>query len=294
MGCPLCSATDVELYVNSPHRELTSAAIGSSRKEVGCGQILRCRQCRLGFRASRTDDDDLARLYADYDTGVYQSEVRGRMATADRHLHIVRRYCSPSRLLDVGCASGMFLACAADVGWRVVGVEPSTALSRLAEEKLNGRGRVIATTLQNAGLSDGDFDVVTLWDVLEHVPQPLEFLRMAVRLLKRGGHLFLNVPDLDSFQARLLGSRWPLLLPEHLNYFNRKSLAFCGAQAGLAVVDTGRRKASFSVEYILYRLGQHDVIGASMIRRFADRLGIGRIVIPVPLGELYSVWTREA
>jgi SAM-dependent methyltransferase len=267
--------------------------MGSSRTEVGCGQILRCQQCELGFRASRIDEDDLAHLYADLDVEVYQSELRGRRATANRHLDIVRRYCSPSRLLDVGCASGLFLRSAADLGWSVVGVEPSKALSRLAKENLDGRGEVIATTLQTAGLSKSDFDVVTLWDVLEHVPQPGEFLQTAASLLKPSGHLFVNVPDLDSLQARLLRARWPLLLPEHLNYFNRRSLTYCGTQAGLAALYMGRRKASFSVQYVLYRLRQHGVIGASMMSPLANWLRIGRIVIPVSLGELYAVWRRE-
>ena len=236
----------------------------------------------------------MARLYADLDIDIYQSELRGRQATANRHLGIIRRYSRPSRLLDIGCASGMFLRRAAADGWSVVGVEPSQQLSRLAKENLDGRGEIIPTTLQTASLTGAAFDVVTMWDVLEHVPEPAEFLRTAASLLRPGGHLFVNVPDLDSLQARLLGARWPLLLPEHLNYFNRGSLAYCGKQAGLLALHMGRRKASFSVEYILYRLRQHGVLGASAISRLAVRLGAGRIVIPVSLGELYVVLTPRA
>ena len=293
MHCPLCSGTDLETYSDNPPGDLTSAAIGSSRQEIGCGQILRCKRCRLGFRASRVDEQSLARLYADLDIDVYQSEARGRLATAARHLGIIRRYSPPSRLLDIGCASGMFLRRAADEGWNVVGVEPSQQLSSLAKENLGGRGEIIPTTLQSAGLTDPVFDVITMWDVLEHVPQPAEFVQTAARLLKPGGHLFVNVPDLDSLQARLLGARWPLLLPEHLNYFNRSSLTYCGNQAGLAARHMGRRKASFSVEYICYRLRQHGVFGASVLSRLANRLDVGRIVLPVSLGELYVVLTAS-
>jgi len=170
MHCPLCSGTDLETYSDNPPGDLTSAAIGSSRQEIGCGQILRCKRCRLGFRASRVDEQRLARLYADLDIDVYQSEARGRLATAARHLGIIRRYSPPSRLLDIGCASGMFLRRAADEGWNVVGVEPSQQLSTLAKENLGGRGEIIPTTLQSAGLTDPVFDVITMWDVLEHVP----------------------------------------------------------------------------------------------------------------------------
>jgi SAM-dependent methyltransferase len=264
--------------------------MGSSRNNVACGLVLRCASCGFGFRASRVDENALEQLYADLDINVYESELRGRLATARRHLRIVHHYCSPARLLDVGCASGLFLRTAADQGWNVIGVEPSTALSALASNNLKDRGVVVAATLQNANLEEKSFDAVTLWDVLEHVPNPLEFLDACARLLKPDGFLFVNVPDLDSIQARLLGTRWPLLLPEHLNYFCRKSLTLCGERAGLSRVGMGRRKASFSVEYVLYRLQQHQVIGASIINRVAKGLHLGSVVVPISLGELYTVW----
>jgi 2-polyprenyl-3-methyl-5-hydroxy-6-metoxy-1,4-benzoquinol methylase len=140
--------------------------MGSSRKDVSCGLVLRCVSCGFGFRANRTGESELAELYADLDITRYQSELRGRLATARRHLGIVQRHCSPSHLLDVGCASGLFLCAAADAGWSVVGVEPSTDLSLMAKKNLGERGSVIVLTLQHAGLKDGSFDVVTLWDVL--------------------------------------------------------------------------------------------------------------------------------
>jgi predicted SAM-dependent methyltransferase len=70
---------------------------------------------------------------------------------------------------------------------------------------------------------EGKFDAITAWDVLEHVPHPRAFLSACRSLLRPGGFLFLNVPDLDSWEGELLGRRWPLLLPEHLNYFNNSA-----------------------------------------------------------------------
>jgi SAM-dependent methyltransferase len=293
MQCPLCSHSALETYADSPRRELTASMIGSSRKEVAAGPILRCMSCGFGFRPDRSSDSELAALYRDVNIDVYQSELRGRTATAGRRLRVVQQHCPIGRLLDVGCASGLFLQSAADAGWSVVGVEPSEALSVLAQKNLGSRGEVIAATLQDSGLNHPTFDVVTLWDVLEHVTNPREFLASCAALVKPGGYLFVNVPDLGSLQARVLGRRWPLILPEHLNYFTRRSLTFCAEYAGLAALQTGRLKASFSLDYVFYRLRQHRVIGAELIGRLADRLGVGRVVIPVSLGEVYAVCLRK-
>jgi hypothetical protein len=139
-------------------------------------------------------------------------------------------------------------------------------------------------------LSPLSFDVVTIWDVLEHVPNPVEFLRLAGCFVKPEGFLFANVPNLDSVQARFLGRKWPLLLPEHLNYFNSDSLQVCGKKADLRWIQACQRSAVFSLGYVLYRLQQHRVPGTSLANRLVSSLGIKELTIHVPLGEICGVW----
>jgi SAM-dependent methyltransferase len=290
--CPVCGENDPKVYLQGPARELSHASLGSSRTSVSPGQILRCRNCRLAFSAERSTQEDLSLLYQEMDVRVYESELRGRAKTAARHLDIVKKYCSGGSLLDIGCASGLFLERAAQGGWKVTGVEPSETLYERAKEKLANQGEVICATLQNSLLPSASFDVLTAWDVLEHVPDPLEFVRACAALLRDGGYLIVNVPDIDSLPARILGTRWPLLLPEHLNYFNRKSLRLCGERAGFACLHFGRRMASFSIGYVLLRLGQHRIPGVTLMDRLARITSIDEMVVPVPLGELWCVWRK--
>jgi SAM-dependent methyltransferase len=205
-------------------------------------------------------------------------------------LRIIQRYKQGGRLLDAGCASGVLLGLAADAGWDVTGVEPSEVLAAKAKENLNGRGMVICATLQEAGLPLAAFDVLTLWDVLEHVREPVPFLRTCTSLLRPGGYLIANVPDIGSRPARLLGERWPLLLAEHLNYFDRDTLKQCGQRVGLQWLAFGRRPASFSLDYILYRLAQHRVPGGRLLHHAVSDSPAGRLCIPIFLGESYAVW----
>jgi SAM-dependent methyltransferase len=291
--CPSCEAADPEIYLEAPEAPLDAAVFGSSRMSVSPGTILRCRNCGCGFRRNPLAQAELAQLYREMDTKTYDAESAGRARTALTHLALLHRFAEPGRLLDVGCASGLFLDRAATAGWEVAGVEPSEQLFQQARAKLASKGLVLKSVLEEADLPLAGFDAVTLWDVLEHVADPLGILQRCHSLLKPGGMLILNVPDLQSLQARLLGRRWPLLLPEHLIYFTRRSLRICGEKAGLSWVAFGRRSANFSLQYVAYRLSQHAIPGARLASRiFQSRAGL--ITIPVKLGETYGVWKKPS
>jgi SAM-dependent methyltransferase len=288
IACPVCGAAASQVYLQDRDRRLDPSIMGSSRQAISPGTILRCSACQFGFKQQRSSPHELADLYRRMDTTVYESELAGRERTARRHLAIVERHAQHGNLLDVGCASGLFLDQAQHAGWSVTGIEPSETLSAEARERLAGRGEIHCGTLETFP-SYPIFDALTLWDVLEHVPDPLAFLSACRALLRPGGHLFLNVPDLDSRQARLLGRRWPLLLPEHLNYFNRKSLRLCGERAGLTFEAFGRRRAWFSTRYVALRVAQHNIPGSGLLRSLSQG-PLGRILVPVSLGETYAVW----
>jgi len=289
--CPVCNSSNTAIFFDGLPHALDHEAFGSSRSKLGFGRILRCAGCAFGFSETRPTEDQLKRLYSEVDMTVYESEARGRMRTARRHQKILQRYVSPpGRILDIGCASGRFLQACADAGWNVVGLEPSRALCAKAAQLLQG-AQILPLTLQEADFPAASFEAVAMWDVLEHVPDPGQFLQKAASLLKPGGFLLANVPNLDSLQAGVLRQRWPLLLPEHLNYFNRQSLRLCGEQAGLQLIKLGSRPVSFSVRYVLHRVGQH-MPSMLSLARILSRTPIADWLVPVWMGELYAVWKK--
>jgi len=125
----------------------------------------------------RASQGQLCELYRQMDFTVYESELRGRNRTAKSHLQIVQRHLRPGRLLDVGCASGLFLLQARQAGWNIAGIEPNEALCEDARKNLNGASEIQCKTLEMARLQSG-FDAITVWDVLEHVPDPQVFLQL--------------------------------------------------------------------------------------------------------------------
>jgi SAM-dependent methyltransferase len=127
------------------------------------------------------------------------------------------------RLLDVGCATGAFLHEMQLSGWQAEGVEPNPGAASYARRR-HGL-EIYPGTLRAAGLPSGRFNVITLWDVLEHVPNPWADLVEAHRLLAGSGLLVLRVPNLESLEARWFGKYWlGWDLPRHLYFFPRQVL----------------------------------------------------------------------
>lgn len=135
-------------------------------------------------------------------------------------------------LLDVGCGRGDFLAVARERGWRVQGVEPVADAARHARD---ARGLDVRTAvLQDAGLPEHAFDVVSAQHVLEHMPVAPDFLRMLTRWIRPGGHLLIEVPNFASTLRVRSGARWVHLRPlEHLVHFTPKTLEMTLERAGL-------------------------------------------------------------
>jgi SAM-dependent methyltransferase len=296
--CPVCHGEDSELYLDGDDSGIQAESVGSSRTLLSHGRILRCKGCGLGYRSFRPRDEELAALYRAADDSTYEAESPNRMRTALRHRRLVERYIAGDggggggrSLLDVGCASGAFLKVMEAAGWQGYGVEPAAAQYGRAKALLGEGARVQQCVLQDARF-DTAFDLITLFDVLEHVVDPAEFLKMTASHLVEGGHLLLNVPRIDSFASQVLRARWPLLLAEHLNYFTLESLRICGSRAGMKLLHHGQRPAAFSLSYVLYRAGQHGIPAAAAGRSMLDSIGLGGVSVPVWLGEVYAVFRK--
>jgi SAM-dependent methyltransferase len=174
-----------------------------------------------------------AAVFADY---VGQQALR--RAHARRNLwmlrHLPPRLPRHGHLLDIGCAAGFFLA-EARAYYEVQGVELSAWSSAYAREQFSLP--VFTGTLQQAALPADRFDVVTLWDVIEHVPDPVPLLAEAARVLRPGGRLVLTTGDWGSAYARARGADWHLMEPPwHLTMFTRDTMALAGRRAGLRLL----------------------------------------------------------
>jgi SAM-dependent methyltransferase len=219
----------------------TSSRFERSRSGSEGHQVLICDHCGLGITSpvpSRHELDDLyaRHAYRAHDRRFVRAvEWLVRAARRARFARVKRR-AAGRRLLDIGCARGLMLAAARDEGWEVVGLELNAETAHHAHKVLGLDVR--AVDIRDAGFSDASFDVVTLWHVLEHLPQPVEVLREAHRVLEPGGLLVVALPNLASLQARLGGRHWfHLDLPFHLFHFPLHSLTMALESTGFSVAE---------------------------------------------------------
>jgi len=274
VNCNLCGGSDSTVRFQSlkgwpPSRDGSYAA--TTDKFGAYGTIRRCAACGLLFTNPRVRAEELLSEYTDTKDDDYFLQCEARSMNAYLSLAAIRRHVSAGSLLDVGCSTGFFLN-AARLSFAVEGVEPSTWARRYAEEQL--KLKIAAPTLAEARYPDGRFDVVTLHDVIEHVPDPAGLLREVARVTKPGGWVYLVTPDCDSLSARLLGGRWWGLRPAHIYYFSRATLTRLLEQGGYEVVEAGSFGRIFSWGYWLSRLTNYPRPLYRAVEAFVDALGI--------------------
>ena len=208
--------------------------------------LVTCSHCGLIYLPSRPSQEELGHYYPD-DYEAYYLIENDRLGSVHWHLQralkiqldFVEQH-NPQKgdLLDVGCATGNFLKIAHDGGWQVTGIEPIDKAASIAREhyQLN----VITGTLDEAQLETEAFDVITMWDVLEHLPSPKGTLLRCHELLKPGGMCVFSIPNLVSFDRYLFGKHWigwdP---PRHFNLLTDRTLNQLLTITGFEQVDKG-------------------------------------------------------
>lgn len=248
-NCQLCGSDKAaEMFTEPPFR------------------VLRCPECSLVYVTPRHDAATLHKLYGeDYWNSAspktrgyasYTAEEDLYLKTFRRRLGLVKRHVreGPLRVLDVGCAAGYFLRVMRDEGHDVRGVELSAEIASHAIEHLGAEnvhvGFLGDLGLDRKGFETGSFDLVTLWDVVEHVPDPQELLRQVRALLKPTGALILETQNVDSLFANLLGKRWQHYKhEEHLYHFNPATIRRLLSEVGFQIV---RNTPSYGGKYVSF------------------------------------------
>lgn len=189
------------------------------------------------------------------------------------------------RLLDFGCGAGSFLERMHRRGWQVTGLDANpAAVERIRSEM--GLEALVGT-LPHPALSSASFDVVTMWESLEHVHDPLKVLKQAKRLLVPGGKLIVTVPNIDSLAFRTFGHAWyGLDLPRHLTHFAPWTLRILLHRAGFSPGPIRMVRHSHWLRW-----------SAKLAARYAQPTLWHRLLQTKPVSRLltwYSSWSRQA
>ncbi len=211
----------------------------------GTFQHVRCLNCGLIRQNPRLTWEVMENYYPEnysaykpiIDTEKHLSTRLDRRYGMWKRLKSLERYKAGGRLLDIGCGSGIFLAEAERSSkWDLIGIEPNASAAKRAQAYLESP--IIQASFSDVSLDASSFDVITMWNVLEHLESPITDIQRIYQLLKDGGLFIFSIPNLESWEAKIMGPYWiGWDLPRHLYLFPRELLNEILSTMGFTEVD---------------------------------------------------------
>jgi 2-polyprenyl-3-methyl-5-hydroxy-6-metoxy-1,4-benzoquinol methylase len=210
------------------HCPVCEGAQASACRQKGELRLVRCGACGMVYATPVSREYATGEFYDRSGLPFYLSPAKLESDYSpvrfERELRLFRRFCPGGRVLDVGCSTGAFLYQLRQrfgEGYQIAGTDVTQAALDHAEK----RGvPVIRRSFLDTGWEAAQYDAVTFWAVMEHLVQPVDYLRQAVRALKPGGRLFVLVPNYRCLAVRVLGAKYRYIMPDHVNYFTRETL----------------------------------------------------------------------
>lgn len=212
--CPVCGSKHSAFLFEKPSDDGGHIPIS----------IYRCFACKVVYLGSFDTCyvDDLYEYYRQYQGK--SREALFSQLTAKSYLKVLELFTlhtSCKSILDVGCGKGDFVDAGLRAGWDIHGIE----LAQPAVEIAQGFGLPVKRLdFFSPSIKPSSYDIVTLFEVLEHLPDPIKFLRHAAYVVKPGGLVYLTTPNFDCLDRLILGMAWPVIHREHLTYFTPQIL----------------------------------------------------------------------
>jgi SAM-dependent methyltransferase len=299
VNCPVCGVGDARVlrqscYPRDVSIEEMEAMYSASSDRALMDRVVECRNCGMVYLSPRLDAGLIQKGYesAEDPTFIAQNPQRIRAFVRSVRSILARTGLRPvgRRILDIGCAGGAFLVAARDAGFDVVGLEPCRWLGEYARKEY---GLDVRQGVLRPGLfPPSSFDVISLWDVMEHVPDPHAALATVRSLLKDDGYLWISFPDIGSTAARLLRWKWPFWLSVHLHYYRRVSMCRQLEAAGFKVRYTRPHWPQLQFGYVLKRAAAL-VPPLKPLAKVVSAIGLGSVPFSYNMGQTLMVARPE-
>lgn len=261
-SCRLCEEKKSQLFLKGNLRpeDLLKEKYLITDEKTGHGDIYRCLNCDLRFIPQEfiKKTEEISAYYKNSPLDeIYLRDFKGRQKTNRRILDNIAGFEFPligGKILDFGCSAGLFLLEAKKSGYEIYGIELSESAIDFGREKLGIDSIKMGGEKKMADFPDNYFDVVTAFDVLEHVFSPADVLDKIYSKLKPGGIFVATFPNMDGFLARIFKNYWHALVPSHLSYFSEKSIQYLMDRNSWGLLDVRYYKRYFSLPYLVRRL----------------------------------------
>lgn len=295
--CNLCGADDYRVIYPPQYESATAKDLldrfRSSGEEILIDQLVRCKRCGFQYLNPHLPDTKILEGYSGGTDENFVSQAAAREKTFARSLRTIETVCpGRGRVLDVGTAGGSFLHVAQKLGWDVAGCEPNRWLCDWAKKRY-GLTVQLGTLYDLPSSFEAQFNLVTLWDVLEHLSDPKDALRRCHAILKPGGCLAINYPDIGSWISRLMGRHWVFLLSVHLSYFTADTIERFLRETGFTPIRWKPHFQQLELDYLFMRLRAYSPGLSSLGKSLLRLVPIAKVPIPYWLGQTLVLAKRS-
>ena len=300
-NCPICDSQSYKVISNATYPKNINKndlmdMYSSSSDHILMDQLVECEECSLKYINPQVSDEIIFKSYEDAVDPTFIEQNLLRIATFKRNLLNLCRSLkvTPSSnqvVLDIGCAGGAFPVAANELGFSVVGVEPSLWLAKQAKAEYNLDIR--SGSLKSQNFSKNSFDMVTLWDVIEHLTDPSDVLVDTQHVLKKNGLMVVNYPNYNSLARFLLRKKWPFFLSVHLSYFTPKTIRRLLDQHNFEVLSSRPYWQTLELKYILERASSYFKI-FKILAIFVKFIGLEKMPIRYNMGQTLVVARKKS
>lgn len=252
--CIVCGSNEFKIIFKSTikKKEITPLQYACTCNALGKHfPIVKCKKCGLVYSLYRDKDNEISDVYKMVEDFQYLKEEKGRNLTYLRNINSIKKYIGYGDLLDVGSYCGFFLKTADDNGFKVIGLEPSLWAAEYAKKRFGSK--VVSGEIKNTDFQQNYFDVVTMWDVIEHLTNPENDLLKIKQWIKKDGLLILSSYNIESLTAKILGTNYPFLMRMHLYHFSPKTISLLLTKCGFKVIKIEPHIRVVRLSYFLTR-----------------------------------------
>lgn len=247
-NCPCCGQNDFDVLLES---NMKAGDFGEVVETVYMlpggkwGRHVKCRNCQLIYVNPIEKAGKINSAYSQRGSSDASIIRKMRLNASQSQVGLIGQSKNGAHLLDIGCGEGFFLFNASRAGYATKGVELSQEAAEYARREFGLD--VDAKPFEQLRFPENYFDIITLWQVLEHVPHPLVMLTEVHRILKPGGLLALSTPDIKGVPARILGRRWWNIRMLHINQFSARTLSAVLQRTGFRDISSVSYRESISL-----------------------------------------------
>jgi len=227
--------------------------------------LVQCLSCGLFYVEKQPSDEELKRIYS-FDAGYHRCfqsisswQTKKQLSSGKRYYEYIKKYKKNGRILDIGCSAGFFLKTVKENGWETIGLDISNDTAEIARKRYGLN--VLTGILNEDTFPAGYFDVVSMWDVIEHISDPVKTTAIINKILAPEGILILSTPNTDGLFARaaykisgIIGDWLHPEPPHHLFQFSKKTIAKLLEASGFKLLKICDKRISIAYTFKSFKL----------------------------------------